>query len=110
MKHVHIHLVAGQGSSRSSNLLGVLLMALVLLCIVLLVLGLWLLLAVGIVFMIIAALVRALLPRHRRRPTMIESHADVHEGTALVVDGKELQRNGSSHIKEDSGRRVRSAR
>jgi hypothetical protein len=97
MKRVHIHLIAGRGSSRSSNLLGAFLIALVLLGIVLLALGLWLLLAVGIVFVTIAALVRALLPWHRRRPPMVESRPAVRECAALVVDENEVQPERSSH-------------
>ncbi len=100
MKRVHIHLVAGRGSSRSSNLLGALLIALVLLGIVLLALGLWLLLAVGMVFVTIAALVRALVPAHRRRRPIVQSRPAVREGAALVIDGNEVQR-GRSPVHED---------
>ena len=81
---VHIHLQGGPGASKTSKLLGLLLIGVVIVCIMLLLLGLWIFLAIGIAAMIIVRLVRALLPWGRARKPMVETPA-TFEGQAITL-------------------------
>jgi membrane protein implicated in regulation of membrane protease activity len=80
MIRVHIRRQNGVETSTTSKALGIALVAVGLACVVLLLLGLWILLAIAFTTMAIVALVRAMLPRSRARERMAESPA--------IIDGK----------------------
>ena len=94
MMRVHIHRRDGANASTASKVLVFVLVVIGLVCAVLLVLGLWILLAIAVCTMAVVALVRALLPRGRARErtakghVIIEGHATTHRDTG-DAGGKE---------------------
>ena len=84
MIRVNIHRRGGVDASTSSKALGFVLVAVGLACVVLLLLGLWILLAIAFTTMAVVALVRAVLTRTRARERMTESHSIIEgESTTL---------------------------
>jgi membrane protein implicated in regulation of membrane protease activity len=81
MIRVNIHRRGGVDASTSSKALGFVLVAVGLACVVLLLLGLWLLLAIAFTTMAVVALVRAVLTRSHARERMTEGHSII-EGEA----------------------------
>lgn len=89
MIRVHIRGLGGAEASTASKALAFVLVAVGLACVVLLLLGLWILLAIAFTTMAVVALVRAMLPRGRARerkaygPAIIEGRSttlrDLHD-------------------------------
>ena len=80
MIRVHIHRRGGANAGTASKALGFVLVAVGLACVVLLLLGLWILLAIAFTTMVVVALVRAMLPRSGARERMTEGHS--------IIEGK----------------------
>lgn len=91
---IKIHFHGRAGASPASKVLGFVLVAVGLACVVLLLLGLWILLAVAFTTMAVVALVRAMLPRSGARKRVDDGHVVIEgQGTTLRdlddVGGKE---------------------
>jgi hypothetical protein len=84
MSHVRINLQGGLGTTKTNRLLGLLLIGVALACVLLLLLGLWILLAFGMVALAIVGFLRALLPRGQARKSRVETHT-IFEGRASTL-------------------------
>jgi membrane protein implicated in regulation of membrane protease activity len=93
MIRVRIRRHDGVETSTTSKILGIMLVAVGLACVVLLLLGLWILLAIAFTTMAVVALVRAMLRRSRARERMREG--------PTIIDGKSatLRDSDFSHDK-----------
>jgi hypothetical protein len=102
MSRVHIHLHGGGGAGRTSKLLGLMIAAVVLVCIVLLFLGLWILLLIAFAAMAVVWLVRAVLWRGRAREPMVETHAMLDGQASTLRDVDVVRKESSSSPSSDS--------
>ena len=90
MIRVRIHRQDGVETSTTSKVLGIVLVAVGLACVVLLLLGLWILLAIAFTTMAVVALVRAMLPRSRARERMREGPAIIDGKSTTLRDSDDL--------------------
>lgn len=96
MLRVHIHRRGGADASTASKALGFVLLAVGLACVVLLLLGLWILLAIAFTTMAVVALVRTMRPRGRARERMAEGHVTIEERATTLRDLDDLGGRESS--------------
>jgi hypothetical protein len=85
MIRVHFHPRKGVEASAASKALGFVLLAIGLVCVVLLLLGLWILLAFAFTTMAVVAAVRAMLPRSPARERKAGEH-EIIEGQSRKID------------------------
>ena len=90
MIRIRIHRQDGVETSTTNKALGIVLVAAGLACVVLLLLGLWILLAIAFITMAVVALVRAMLPRSRVRGRMGAGPA--------IIDGKSTTLRDSDDV------------
>ena len=96
MIRVHIHRRSGAEVSTANKALGFVLLAVGLACVVLLLLGLWILVAFALTAMAVVALVRAMLPKSRARERKVDGHEIVEGQSTTLHDLDDVGGNESS--------------